>query len=101
MQQTELISGFSELKKLLIRTYNIEQEPEYVKLYFSEFKNELLMHDYDDYKKFIRLCINLERKQLRKGLPHNARYLVIESLRHISPSKFLINEFQLYRFFKS
>jgi len=46
MQQRELISGFSELKDLLIRTYKFEKEREFVRLYFSEYKNELLMHDY-------------------------------------------------------
>lgn len=49
MQQQQLISGFSELKDLLIRTYNIEKDREFVRLYFSECDNQLLMYDYDDH----------------------------------------------------
>lgn len=100
MQQRELVSGFSDLKDLLIRTYNIEKERELVRLYFSESKNELLMHDYDDHKKAIRLCLNLKRKLIMERLTVNAQRLVQESLKHTSPAEFLINEFQLNGFFR-
>ena len=101
MQQRELVSGFSELKDLLIRTYQIERGRELVKLYFSEEDNKLLMHDYDNHKKVIRLCLNLERKNIWNGLTGNAHRLVNESLKHASPSEFLIQEFQLNGFFRS
>lgn len=100
MQQRELISGFSELKDLLIRTYNIKKERELVRLYFSVSKNELLVHDYDDHKGVISLCANLARKQIRNGLSAGIRRLVTESLEHSSPSEFLNKEFQLNGFFK-
>lgn len=35
MKQTELVSGFSELKDLLIRTYRMQEDRQGVKLYFS------------------------------------------------------------------
>jgi len=100
MQQREFISGFSELKDLLIRTYHIKKEREFVRLYFSVNKNELLMHDYEDHKKVIGLCSNLQQKRVRDGLSINAYRLVIESLKHKSPSEFLIHNYQLYGFFR-
>ena len=100
MQQRELVSGFSELKEILIRTFQIEGDRAFVKLYFSENDNALLMHDYDDHKKVIELCFNLELKNIRDGLTANAHRLVNESLKHSSPSEFLIKEFQLNGFFR-
>lgn len=100
MQQRELISGFSELKDLLIRTYNIKKDREFVRLYFSESKNELLMHDYDEHERVISLCFNLELKIIRERLGVSAYRLVQESLKHTSPALFLIKEFQLNGFFR-
>lgn len=100
MEQRELISGFSELKELLIRTFRIERECEFVRLYFSEHDNELLMYDYNDHKKVISLCVDLMQKRILNGLSVNAYRLVDESLKHTSPADFLIKEFQLSGFFR-
>ena len=100
MRQQELVSGFSELKDLLITTYRIEQPRELVKLYFSETTNELLMHDYDDHSKFIILSFKLQDRLSRTGLTLYASRLVILALNHPSPSIFLNHNFKLYGFFR-
>ena len=101
MQQREFVSGFSDLKDLLIRTYKIDRSREFVRLCFSKKDNSLLMHDYDDHKKMLVLCSNLKEENIQEGLPLNARRLVSESLKHFSPAEFLIKEFQLNGFFRS
>ncbi len=101
MQQTELVVGFSELKDLLIRTYEIEREREFVKLYFTEETDSLLMHDYDDHKKYLFLSFNVKKKIIVDRLSANAHRLVDEALRHPSPANFLNNEFKLSGFFRS
>lgn len=100
MQQTEFISGFSELKELLIKTYNIETDKALVRLYFTESNNELLMHDYDNHKKVICLCSNLKDKIIKNGLPTKAMLLVNESIDHASAAQFLNFEFKLSGFFR-
>ena len=99
MQQLEFVSGFSELKDMLIRTYKLDRSRNLIKLYFSEKENSLFVHDYDDHKKAIKICNNIESKELAKDLPPKALLLVIESLMHDSPTEFLIKEFQLNGFF--
>ncbi|GEM_PF-2410424 len=101
MQQRELMSAFSELKNLLIRTYQIKQDRKFVKLYFSRRDNQMLMHDYDDHKKAIIICFDIEQKDIRNSLTPNGRRLVRASLKHPSPSEFLNEEFQLNGFFRS
>lgn len=101
MQQLEIVSGFSELKDLLIRTYKISRNRELVKLYFSTKENALLMHDFDDHKKELSLCSNLKEGSIRKTLAPRAYRLVAESLNHVSPTDFLNCEFQLNGFFIS
>lgn len=100
MQQRELVSGFSELKDLLIRTYKIDRNRELVRLYFSEKDNELLMHDYDDHKKSFALSRSMNNKEISHGLTANALRLVKESLNRVSPADFLIEQFQLNGFFR-
>ncbi len=99
MQQRELMSGFSDLKVLLIRTYKIDRSSELVKLYFTQADNELLLHDYDDHEKIISLCSDLKNKFIRDILTFKAKLLVEESLMHHNPAQFLNNEFQLNGFF--
>ena len=101
MQQSKIVSGFSDLKNLIIRTYKIEQDREFVKLFFSEKDNELLIHDYNDHSRVLTLVRQIDAKEIRIGLTANAYRLVKESLNHKSPSEFLINEFQLSGFFRS
>jgi hypothetical protein len=100
MQQRETIFGFSELKDLLIRTYRIQRSRESIRLFFSEDKNVLLLHDYDDHKKTIHLSFDIKGKSVRETLAPYAKKLVEESLEQPSPSKYLIDEFQLYGFFR-
>ncbi len=101
MQQLELVTGFSELKDMLIRKYKIERSRNLTKLYFSEKENSLLLHDYDDHRRTITLCSNLKSGTISDDLGLNAVLLVSESLKHPSPAEFLIREFQLNGFFRS
>ena len=73
MQQREIVSGYSELKDLLIRTYQIERRREFIKLYFTEKNNRLLMHDYNDHKKFIELVEEIDTKIVSTKLTNSAR----------------------------
>ena len=100
VQQREMVSGFSELKDLLVRTYKIDRSRDLVKLYFSETGNELLMHDYDNHKNVVRLSSNMLRRAVWEGLTGNAQIVVSESLNQASPAVFLNDEFKLYGFFK-
>ena len=101
MQQRELVSGFSDLKDLLIRTYKIVKEREFLKLYFTEVNNELLMHDFNDHKREISICSDVKNKVIKIALSPTAKLLVKESLLHSDPVKFLNDEFKLYGFFRS
>ena len=99
MKQLDKISGFTELKDMLIRTYLINRSHDLVKLFFSERKNALYVHDYDDHSKALRICNNIELEYIPHGLPPNVFRLANESLKHASPAEFLINEFKLSGFF--
>ena len=101
MQQRELVSGFSELKDLLIRTYKVDRDRELVKLYFSEKDNELLMHDYDAHEKILTISRDIANKQIRDGLSIYSHNLIVESLLCHKPSEFLNNGFKLNGFFRS
>ena len=100
MKQRELVSGFSELKDLLIRIYKIDRDREFVKLYFSEKDNELLMHDYDEHEKVLDMSRDITNKQIRDGLNTNSHNLIQESLLYNKPSEFLNNGFKLNGFFR-
>lgn len=95
MQQREIMSGFSDLKELLIRTYKIDKDREFVRLYFTELAGALLMQDYHDHKKSIPLCYNVKRKLIEVTLSAKAQLLIEESLLHPVPAKFLNDEFML------
>lgn len=101
MEQRELVSGFSDLKELLIRTYKIDRPRELVKLYFTEKHGALLMHDYDDHKKEIALAEGFQMRRLNPKLTLRANALVIEALQNENPEKFLNLEFDLNGFFRS
>jgi hypothetical protein len=101
MQPRKIISGLSDLKQLLIRTYSIERSRALVKLHFTEKNNELLMHDYDDHNKVLILIRKIDDRQIRAGLTANAHGVVKESLNYPSPSEFLNTSFKLNGFFKS
>lgn len=101
MQERVLISGFSELKDLLIKTYKLERSREYVRLYFSEKYNMLCMHDYDNHKNVIVISFDLENKFIKETITGNAYRIVKESLNYTSPAEFLNNGFKLSGFFRS
>lgn len=101
MQQRELVASYSELKDLLIRTYKINRDREFIRLYFSEKDNELLMHDYGEHQKALTLSRDIVNKQVRDGLKTNSLNLVKESLLQPKPSEFLNNGFNLNGFFRS
>ncbi len=101
MQQLNSVTGFSELKDLLIRTYKIEKDRELIKLYFAEYKNELFMHDYSNHKNLICLCRNTKTKTPSKKLPPKAYEIVLQALNQVKPAEFLIEGFRLYGFFRS
>jgi hypothetical protein len=100
MKTTSAVSGFSELKELLIRTYKIERPAIEVRLYFTEEENALLMHDYDDHKKVIVLSNNIKTKHLSKALLGNARLLCFEALKTELPAVDLNNGFLLCGHFR-
>ena len=101
MEQLEIMSGFHDLKDLLIISYKLTKNRDSIKLHFTEYKNELLMHDYDDHKKLVQISRNVASRATAAVLSNRAQYLIEESLRHKSPSKFLNDQFQLYGFFRS
>ncbi len=103
MEQRTLVSGFSELKDLLIRTYNIDSDRSFIRLYFTEGRRgdaEILMHDFNDHSKMISVCTDLNRNIIPGKIKGNARHLVEKSLEFDSPSEFLNTNFILYGFFR-
>jgi hypothetical protein len=100
MNTSSAVSGFSELKELLIRTYKIERPSIEVRLHFSELEGQLLMHDYDDHKKVIVLSNSFIAKSLSAALIGNARELCLESLEAESPAADLNDGFLLYGYFR-
>ncbi len=101
MQQHEQVSGFSDLKDILIRTFQIGRDRAHVKLYFSTLDNALLMHDYDDHKKVIVLSRDIKTKVIKQGITGATRELIIEALMHHKPQNFLNDGFKLNGFFIS
>jgi hypothetical protein len=100
MQQRQVIAGFSDLKELLIRTYEMRESRELIRLHFSASNNQLLMHDYNDHKKFVILCRNIIYKVLVTGLSQNAYELLMIALDSKTPINFLNEQFKLNGFFK-
>ncbi|MBC7420838.1 MAG: hypothetical protein H7328_08920 [Bdellovibrio sp.] len=101
MEYRELMYGFSDLKDLMIENYQIERGREFVKLYFTEQREWLFVHDYDDHKKQMYICNNVKDKKIRKGLSDRAQKLTREALKYSSPAQFLNSGFLLYGFFQS
>ena len=102
MQQRELVSGFSDLKDLLIRTYKIDRDRSLVMLYFTEADDQLLMHDYDDHNKVITICSNLKNKFIKRDVfTVRAIFVVENALDQDDPSVFLNSSFKLNGFFRS
>ena len=100
MKQIEIVSGFSELKDLLIRTYKIKRSSELIKLYFTFQDQQLYMHDYDDHKMAVLLASDIAGKEISGQVTHNALRLVKASLKENNPSDFLNEGFKLNGFFR-
>ena len=100
MKQIEIVSGFSELKGLLIRTYKIERSSELIKLYFTLQDQQLYMHDYDDHKKAVLLAKDIDFKDISDQLAFKAQRLVAEAIDNPNPAEFLNMEFKLSGFFR-
>lgn len=100
MEQRDLVVGFSELKDLLIRTYQIDRDRNLVRLYFTSNGKELFMHDFDDHQKIIILSFRTKEKLVRPGLREFIRRTVLMALAQTDPAEFLNINFQLHGFFK-
>lgn len=99
MQQAQVVSGFSELKDLLIRTFQIERPREKIRLYFTDKDDQLLMHDYHD-QKFIIVIKSIRQIDLIEDLSEKSRLLCLEALMHLQPAHYLNEGFLLYGFFR-
>ena len=100
MQQREIISGFSELKTLLIETYKIDKAPEFIKLYFTMESGDLHVHNYDNHNQSIILY--LAPVEIISVFLKNSSFKLVEySLKQKYPAKFLNEGFKLYGFFRS
>lgn len=97
MHQRELVSGFSDLKDTLIRTYKIERPRNQIRLYFTFLNNELWMHDYADHEKKILLL-----KNELNHLPEDSWgwKLINDSIKSKEPHALLNTLFQLHGFFR-
>ena len=97
MQQRELVSGFSELKDLLIRICKIERPRNQIRLYFTFSDNELWMHDYADHEKKVLLL-----KNKINHLPTDSQgwKLINDSIKSKEPDALLNTLFQLHGFFR-
>jgi hypothetical protein len=100
MKATSAVSGFSELKELLIRTYKIERPSNEVRLHFSQEGNELLMHDCDDHQKVITLSNKIKDKRLSNLITGNARMICMEALEAEFPAAYLNDRFLLYGYYR-
>jgi hypothetical protein len=98
MQQTEFLSGYSELKDLLVEHYGHDRKK--LRLYFSQTKNSLLMHDYNNHKNVVELVLNFEIPAFNRYLKPRAKKLVLNALRQNEPAKYLNDGFLLYGFFR-
>ncbi len=101
MQPREFMYGFSDLKQLLVKTYDIQVARDLVKLHFSETDNTLIMHDYNDHKKQVLLSFDLLNMTVAEKLTVKSKRLVREAFTHNDPAAFLNSEFRLYGFFRS
>ncbi len=100
MQSTEIMSGFSDLKDILISTYKIELSKNKLRLYFSLHNGELFMHDHQNHARQITLSPDIRKKFV--GPLHGkkpAQRLVKHSLEQENPADFLNDLFLLNGFF--
>lgn len=97
MQQKDIVSGFSDLKDILIRTYKIERPRNQIRLHFTFSNEELWMHDYDDHWKKVVVA-----KDGRNRVPENSRgwKLIRTAIKYKNPHTLLNELFQSHGFFR-
>lgn len=100
MFESEFVSGFSELKNILIRTYEIEKPKVQIKLHFTVLDNELRMHDYDDHSKVVNLSDDILGKQVIEFPERQAVEIIKMALEQGDPLDYLRDGFLLYGFFR-
>lgn len=100
MYENEFVSGFSELKNILIRAYKIERPRDQIKLHFTIQEDELLMHDYDDHSKFVSLSNRISTKHVVNFPEKKAVEIVKVALDQDDPLDYLKDGFLLYGFFR-
>ncbi len=100
VKTTAELAGFSELKDLLIRTYRIDKARESVRLYFTEYQNQIFLHEYKDHNKKILLVVNIREKEISGRAVGLARQICIEALKHKKPADFLNEGFLSAGFFR-
>ena len=101
MQTMSAVSGFTELKDLLIRTYNIDRPKEEIRLWFTVLEDLLIMHDYQDHQKSIVLINSIQAKAFKKLKLNHATELLEEALETNKPDVFLNDGFLLHGFFRT
>ena len=100
MHQIQIISGFSELKDLLIEQFQVKRPREMIRLHFTISRDRLLVHDYNNHQNVIPIVHSALQRDLNIHLKGNAKTLCLEALTHPDPALYLNEEFQLYGFFR-
>ena len=101
MEQRQIVSGFSELKDLLVQKYNIIESRERIGLYFTMSDGALILHHYKRHYQQVNLAefashsINVT---LKSG--SFANELIELALKEERPEIFLNQQFKLHGFFK-
>ena len=95
-----MVSGFSELKDHLIESFKILRPRETIRLYFTENRNRLLMHDYHNHQYAVAIINNIQLQRLNDALGGNAKAICFEALQSSNPVSYLNSEFLLYGFFR-
>jgi hypothetical protein len=100
MEQVQIVSGFSELKDLLIQKFQIARSRERIRLYFTENDDQLLLHDFHEHKISLTIVRSIEQKILSGYLTENARLLCAKAIKEPDPVAYLNHGFLLYGYFR-
>lgn len=101
MQNRQIMSGFSELKDLLIKKYKINENRKSIRLHFRMMAGELYLHNYRRHEQKIQIA-SIVNGLITNNLTERsfARDLVELALKEIMPASFLNRNFQLNGFFR-
>ena len=100
MKQRQIVSGFSEIKDLLVQKYKINKGRENIRLHFTMSDGELIVHDYHRHSYQIILT-SVGFHSISNTLPNSfARELVDLALKELDPAIFLNQQFNLHGFFR-